>query len=188
MQPLRAADICSAKRQYRRPVGRTRMHAHVRTAQSPKRQIDVVSHDIREHQDRSLLLHSCAEKAGEAMLPEQSQHAGQASGDAMRLDSIKSAKSWLNPPSNSLVQCRQPFGTTPNSPRQQYWEQTDAGPAPSCSPSAGFTPARRWRSAPGQSRSLVRAMWTSALPSARDVLRRRTKRRSGPVPDIAFRI
>jgi Bacterial extracellular solute-binding protein len=34
----------------------------------------------------------------------------------LRSDSIKSAKSWLNQPSNSLARCRQRFRTTPSSP------------------------------------------------------------------------
>jgi molybdate transport system substrate-binding protein len=34
----------------------------------------------------------------------------------LRSDSIKSAKSWLNQPSNSLARCHQRFRTTPSSP------------------------------------------------------------------------
>jgi hypothetical protein len=43
-------------------------------------------------------------------------YASVASGD-IEIGSIKSAKSWLNRPSNSLARCRQRFRITPSSPR-----------------------------------------------------------------------
>ena len=56
--------------------------------------------------------------------PTEVLYASVASGD-VEIGLIKSAKYWLNQPSNSLARCRQRFRTTPSSPWHPYRQQSN---------------------------------------------------------------